>query len=215
MKYEDDELAEAAVLLASVEANEVMPSELKRRILENAPSDARREPAPAGLSTTKGAAIEVDAPVLPFRPRPARASVREWAGWIAAAAVVALAVFHLRSRAVERAQPRLAASSEATTELVGAAGRRVAAVRVVGNELHITVTDLPVTNAGESYWVWMAVENEASPKLVGSFACSQSCTGETFRVSDATSARTIWMTRSAQASWEPATIVGTATRIGQ
>lgn len=133
MRYDDDELAEAALLLAHHQFEEArrpapaMPAALDRIPRSpDAHADGAASPRLRAISTTHAGAlaIEVDGhanddtstPDVGRRGRDARrASSRSW-GWLAAAACFAFAVYEWRSSMVEREARTRAAASQAPVQ---------------------------------------------------------------------------------------------------
>lgn len=166
MKYEDDELAEAALLLAHAAADARMPggrmpSALEAKILATGTESVQRN----RFSTTKAGAVAVDASpeVVPIR----RSSARAWSGWFAAAACVAVTVYAWRSTTLEReARERVAASAReggAITTLVlrNEAGASVADV-VVASDATGEITLGAVGSGAVRYELWLSAGDRKS-----------------------------------------------------
>jgi len=99
----DDEMAEAAVLLAHTPPDEPMSAELEQRILEAS--------AAARASTTKASVLELP-PVAAVQPSPS--PWRDLAPWLAAAACIAFLVFRWRTSTLEQADAERAMASPGT-----------------------------------------------------------------------------------------------------
>ena len=210
MKYDDDELAEAALLLAYNEAEEAerpappMPAALEKKILAQGRSIA----SDVRYSTTKAGALALEAEERPPEPAvPARA----WIGWLAAAACFAFAVYQWRLTSLEREAMRSAASSSlAAAPLVEARdpdGKLLAALYASPGSAagEVRVARLPASVAGEEYRVWLSPGDARSAVPAGSFACAEECRQLVFSVSAAGRAaslgsvdatRSLWLTRN-------------------
>lgn len=205
MKHEEDELAEAALLLAHVAeaaGSERMPAALQEKILARGMEIAQS----SRFTTTKAGAVSIEAPpVLALLPR--RSNARTWAGWLAAAACFALAVYGWRSSTLEReARERAAASAgppaTAVTALAlkGPGGATLAHVTLdSGSGGQLTLAELE--GGDVHYELWLSSSDRAHAAPAGAFACGAECRGKSFRFSAATSSggvvRAAWLTRRA------------------
>jgi hypothetical protein len=228
MKYDDDELAQAALLLADAashaKAHENLPDDLEERLL----LQGRAVAADVRFTTTKAAAIAVDDDVeasppsirrLPVRPR----STAAWVGWLAAAACFAFAVYEWRSSNLERRtaseRPAPAPSTAPALEARSPAGQVVALLAFAPGERsgEVTVRSLPPNQPGEHYRVWLAPRGRAAAIPAGSFRCAEACRDRRFATSESTElqlagTRGIWITHETETSpWaaapDPARVV--------
>jgi len=205
--YDDDELAEAALLLGHHLTHEMpagapaqMPAALEKKLLEQ----GRAIAAETRYTTTKAAAVALEAEPEPENVRELRpaTSLRAWGGWFAAAAAVGALVYGLRHRApppTPAARPDLVA--------VDARGVTVAEVSIRGaSGVELVVHALAASAAGEHYRIWLsgAGPNEAAP--AGSFRCTSGCDGQRFSGTwtKAGPIQSIWITRSKES--EPWTL---------
>ncbi len=200
MKYDDDELAEAAILLAHEDVSQDMPPALQEQILAQASAAA----AEVRFTTTKGAAVVVEEPLE--EPTPRRSVVRTWGGWFAAAACVAFAVYHWRVHTLEpstttaAARPSASAASPREIALEAASGGRIGSVRwdAASSTWVVAVGGLGRTAEDEHYRVWLSSTDAEHATAVGSFSCSGDCGERTFSIgSDVSvdSVRRVWVTR--------------------
>lgn len=182
MKYDDEELALAAVLLAHEPGDAPMPEALERTILAQGRSFA----ADVRFSTTKAAAVAMTPPAAVAKPR---SFAREWGAWVAAAACFAFGVYEWRvsvlsHEAAERAvaSARAALSSTVLGQDPSGATRfslrwsdetRSGEVRVMG---------LPDSAPGERYALWLSSGEAADAVPVGSFTCRGDCAERPFEV---------------------------------
>lgn len=191
MKYDEDELAEAALLLAHHDPASRMPADLEKKILAQAAVVASE----IRFTTTKAAAIAVEEPLA--EPVPIRGSLlRTWGGWIAAAACFAFAVYEWRIETLGRAAAERAAStasspppsdssSTAVSDIVltahpqGAAAKRPPVGRIHWDRAtgawQLTVADLASNGSGEQYRVWVSASDIEHAVPVGAFACTDDC----------------------------------------
>ncbi len=172
MKYDDDELAEAALLLAYHESHDQpgapsMPRALEQKLLEQ----GRAHASEVRYSTTKAAAVAVD-PVAPAGPSKV-SRIGGWTGWLAAAACFAFAVYEWRLSSLQTTVP-VTARATPWLEARDATGREVAELGA-GGEPEITVTSLPANVAGEHYRIWISTSAARSPAAAGSFVCTEAC----------------------------------------
>jgi hypothetical protein len=179
MKYDDDELAEAALLLAHVEADKAMPSALEKKIRERGEAAV----AEVRFTTTKAAAVSVEPPPEPIPLRPS--STRTWAGWLAAAACVALVVYQWRSSAIERSLAARVVEVPGGSPIVlkSKDGATVGEVRW-DPESHagaLAIDDLRGSQSGSRFELWLSASDEAHAVGVGSFACLGACEPGVFR----------------------------------
>jgi len=202
MKYDDDELAEAAVLLAHAAEDARapagrMPSALEAKILATGTESVQRN----RFSTTKAGAVAVDASpeVVPMR----RSSTRAWTGWFAAAACVAVTVYAWRSTTLEReARQRAAASARdgqviATLVLRNGAGTAVADIAVASDSTG-EITLGAVGSGGVRYELWLSTGAREQALPAGKLACVADCQGKRFHfTTHGEPVRAVWLTRSA------------------
>jgi hypothetical protein len=177
MKYDDDELAEAALLLAHEDAEHPMPAHLEKKILAR----GRDVSSEIRFSTTKAAAVEIEAPI-PL-PRPRRSPLRTWGAWLAAAALVAVTVYQWRAHDLQREMPTAATQAYPSSLTVrGADGVAVADVRWNdgSREGRIDVVALPANAPGERYQLWLSTGDAASAIEVGAFTCAGECRTRAF-----------------------------------
>lgn len=186
MKYEDDELAEAALFLAhhADDRPARVPASLERELA----ASGARFAAGVRSSTTKSAVVTLDQDVEHEREAPRGA--RAWVGWLAAAAAVALVVYGMRSATLPRAPDRLAARSTVTGEPVAdvVAEKQVAAV---------TIAVLPATGPGEEYRLWLSSGDAAQAVAAGAFSCESGCSNVRVEAPWPTGEpRALWITRA-------------------
>ncbi len=200
MMYDDTELAEAALLLAHV-ADEAhvteqrLPATLQQKVLARGLEVAQRN----RFTTTKAGAIALE--VSEVRPHPAAARARTWAGWLAAAACVAIAVYGWRSRTLDREAEARAAAARATPAgstimtLSSPTGAAVAEVTLAADDTgQLTITEL--ASRGAHYQLWLSATDRGHALPAGTFACEADCRGATFRFRSAGEpVHTAWLTR--------------------
>lgn len=176
MKYDDDELAEAALLLAHVDADQQMPRGLEDAILRRAADGA----AGARLSTTKAGSVVVDEPEPRARVVRPASFARTWGGWLAAAACFSFVVYQWRvhSLAAHATASTTAAAVIALRDPSGAVIGHVAAERA-----GVTVT-LPANDAGERYELWLSTAGPDRAVAVGAFVCKEECRARSFSLRD-------------------------------
>ena len=193
MKYEKDEIAEAALRLASTKSVPV-PKSLEAKLRASAAefgSEVR-------FSTTKGAAVGVDN-VIPLSAARAKTPVWVWAGWAAAAAVVFFIVH------AWKAAPRFAAPVAEPTEwrLSNAAHETVATVARANEASRGTLAVHRGVQGPGYYQVWVSDSGRERAVSVGYFQCSGSCEGQTFPVTlPAPPIRSIWLTHGENVTTE-------------
>ena len=202
MTYEDDELAEAALLLAHAAGDTRapegrMPPALAAKILEAGTEAVQKN----RFSTTKAGAVAVDASpeVVPIR----RSSARAWTGWFAAAACVAVAVYAWRSSTLEREARERAAASARTSQVVtalvlrDAAGGKVADV-TVASDASGEITLGSVANGAARYDLWLSAGDREVARPAGKLACDADCNGKSFHfTTQSEPVRAVWLVRSA------------------
>jgi len=219
MKYDDDELAEAALLLAHVAPDRAMPEALEAKIAAQGEAVA----AEVRFSTTKAGAL-VQPAAAPERQRATRLGSFGFAGWLAAAACFALVVYQWRSHAIEQESRRLAAATAGPAEvgaiqipLVDPRGVRIGEVRYQASKRgHLVVAHLAPSSASEHYRLWLSESDAAHAVAVGAFVCleasprgpaetalegSVECDARTFTFESAASLgspRRAWVTRAAR-----------------
>lgn len=204
MKYVDDELAEAALLLAHAAEDARtpegrMPPALEAKILAAGADSAQKN----RYSTTKAGAVAIDASpeVVPIR----RSSARAWSGWFAAAACVAVAVYAWRSTTLEReARDRAVATSRAsqvvsTLALRDGAGVTVADVTVASDATgEITLRTAPAAGGAARYELWLSAGDREHARPAGKLTCETDCAGKSFHfVTQEGPVRAVWLVRSA------------------
>ena len=202
MKPDDDELAEAALLLAHLDPDSApMPDALKKKILREAAgvsSELRH-------STTKAGAISIEN--VPPSPPSTRSFLRSWGGWIAAAACFAIVVYQWRVRNIEgQASGRaVAAAPSALVETRTIALRRGAGALGElswSESTHtgtLTLTLAPASETGEQYQLWISDSDAGRAVSAGSFRCDPSCAQQSFASAlpaEAGSVRRVWVTRA-------------------
>ena len=214
MKYDDDELAEAALLIAHTPDAGPMPAELEDRILGKAPAIATE----VRFSTTKGAAVAVEAPT-PIAERRPRSGMSAWVGWLAAAACFAFAVYEWRSATLRQGAAPVTAAP--TLELRDADGRVRGGVAcdASGGECRLTVAELAPNAAGEHYRLWLSGSDAEHAIAVGAVTCATTCVERELRVPQARSLERVtaaWITHEradgAPPSLEVARVVVTSAR---
>jgi hypothetical protein len=179
MKYDDDELAEAALLIAHTPDAGPMPAELEERILGKAPAIATE----VRFSTTKGAAVAVEAPTPIGEGRP-RSGVSAWAGWLAAAACFAFAIYEWRSAGLRHGVEPARVTATQTLELRDPTGRVRGGVvcDADGSECRLTITELPTNADGEQYRLWLSGSDAERAVAVGALTCTAACVERELRV---------------------------------
>ncbi len=203
MNYEDDELAEAALLLAHAAEDarapgSRMPAALEAKVLAAGIELVQKN----RYSTTKAGAIVVDAPpdVVPLR----RSSARAWSGWFAAAACVAVAVYAWRSTTLEReareqhAAATARADSRVTTLVLrtdtGAALADVVVAPDATGELVLGA----VGSGAVRFDLWLSAGDREHALPVGKLVCAADCQGKSFHFTTRGGpVRAVWLTRSA------------------
>jgi|GEM_PF-5834379 len=202
MKYDDDELAEAALFLAAhaaVEHEPPMPAALERKILAKGLATVTE----ARFSTTKAGVVSIE-PAPPAPPATRRQLLTTWAGWIAAAACFAFAVYEWRASTVTRGAHTssvAASSSKPPSHLLGPDGSRVAEVTWDADEAggRIDVLRMPPADARVTYALWLSSDGADAAEAVGSFACDHDCSDRSFRFAqrlrEGKSPRRLWLAR--------------------
>jgi len=203
MNYEDDELADAALLLAHAAEDarapgSRMPAALEAKVLAAGIELVQKN----RYSTTKAGAIVVDAPpeVVPLR----RSSARAWSGWFAAAACVAVAVYAWRSTTLEREarEQRVAATARAdsrvtTLVLRTDAGAALADVVVAPDSTGELVLGA-VGSGAVRFDLWLSAGDREHALPVGKLVCAADCPGKSFHFTTRGGpVRAVWLTRSA------------------
>ena len=201
MTYDDDELAEAALLLGHTDPTVAMPRDLERKIA----AQGRELAAEVRFTTTKAAAMS-----LVTEPPPARrraSPLRTWGGWLAAAACVAVVVYQWRVRDIERAaadgaKAAVSVSRNASITLRSRAGVAVAEVTwdAASRSGQATIASLEANAPGEHYVLWLSESDDAHAIAVGAFGCDVECRAKAFALRAPQSLATVhavWLTRSA------------------
>ena len=202
MNYEDDELAEAALLLAHAAEDARapgcrMPAALEAKVLAAGTEFVQKN----RYSTTKAGAIAVDAPleVVPLR----RSSARAWSGWFAAAACVAVAVYAWRSTTLEReAREHAAATARADSRITTLvlrtdAGAALADVMVAPDSTGELVLGA-VGSGAVRFDLWLSAGDREHALPVGKLVCAADCQGKSFHFATRGGpVRAVWLTRSA------------------
>lgn len=187
----EEELVEAAVLLAHVEERE-MPEALERKIL----AQSRAIASEVRFTTTKSAAVAVES--LPASPGPRPSLLRTWGGWLAAAACFAMAVYAWRRQTLEHEHAmRVAAASAASVVLTDGRKQRVARVRpdVDGGRAELVIDALPPHGPDEEYRLWISGDDAAAAKAVGAVTCAGGCEGRVLTLPRASGGiRSAWLT---------------------
>jgi len=195
MKYDDEELAEAALLLAHVEPHP-MPRDLRRKLEEQALAMA----AEVRFTTTKAAAVVGPAPELPSRASP----LRTWSGWVAAAACFAALVYQWRVHAIEQgarvsaaASANFAAGAEEPLAVRAPDGSTLAVVSwdPRTREGRISPRALAANTKGEHYVLWMSPGDVSVAVAVGAFVCDAACAEKAFGPTALSSVAGAWLTR--------------------
>lgn len=171
MKYTDEEMAEAALMLSQTDTSQPMPAALEATLLER----SRTVASEMRFSTTKAGVVEIDAPVPSNVVPIGRASrMGRNMGWIAAAACFAFAIYEWRAKSVEGSH-NAAQPTEAASRLVDAQGQAVA--EIDGDAKVMKVIHLPA-KPGQRYQLWTSTSDAAHAVAAGSFACEPpSCDG--------------------------------------
>ncbi len=188
MNYDDDELAEAALLLAHTDEAAKLPRALEQKLQLL----GKKHAAEARYTTTKAAAVVVESPVVPLaRPR---SRLGSWAGWIAAAACFAVLVYQWRIRALEDEARLHGAGRPTRMILTDRAGQEAAVVVAEPSAAfaHLELDTLPGDVPGTRYRLWTSSGAEP-PATIGDFTCDGGCTGHTFSISR--TAENVWITR--------------------
>lgn len=201
MKYSDEELAEAAVLLAHTKESAGLSASAEAALF------AKGSEVVAAMrhSTTRGAAMELGDSFVERREpsggaRFAGGRLIPLFGWAAAAAAAAMIVYGLR-RPTERAVGSGLPIRENPIELKDSAGSVLASLDVqssAGTAALLSVKRLPAAPA-ERYQLWIA-KGDGVIRPVGFFGCDADCVDVTWRVKDAPprgELRHVWITRSA------------------
>lgn len=206
MNYEDDELADAALLLAHAAEDarapgSRMPAALEAKVLAAGIELVQKN----RYSTTKAGAIVVDAPpeVVPLR----RSSARAWSGWFAAAACVAVAVYAWRSTTLEREarearEQHVAATARAdsrvtTLVLRTDAGAALADVVMAPDSTGELVLGA-VGSGAVRFDLWLSAGDREHALPVGKLVCAADCQGKSFHFTTRGGpVRAVWLTRSA------------------
>ena len=164
MKYTDEEMAEAALLLSHTDTSKDLPTALQATLLDrgNVVAGEMR------FSTTKAGVVEIDAPTAPVIPIGRAARSGQYAGWLAAAACFAFAVYEWRARAVDGAHTASQPAEAAPSKLLDANGQAVA--EVAADATHFKVLHLPA-KAGQRYQIWTTTTDAAHAVAMGSFSC--------------------------------------------
>lgn len=176
MKYEDDELAEAALLLAHQSELQKMPADLEKRI--EAQGRAAVGTSRPQVTTTRGAAVAIEAEPRRIEPR---GRLREWAPWLIAAACFALVVYQWRLSSLHQgARSTASATAAVETPLKDGAGRVVALVRwqTLGAEGELRVVSGLPGPAGERYRVFATETDPARAVSLAEFRCADECSGK-------------------------------------
>lgn len=194
MKYTDEELAEAAVLLAHVEDGPPLSQALQRKLL----AEGGRVAEEARYTTTKGAVMELGTArgTLTAVAESPKRTWGAWLGWCAAAAVSALSIYQWRAH-----QPAAPAATQplGIQELRGEEGS-VVATATPGTDRHsidLHVLRLPASTT-ERYQVWVSAGGRESAEPVGFFLCPDACNDLHWRLPvelDRKSVRSMWLTR--------------------
>lgn len=179
MKYDEDELAEAALLVAFQDTSRSMPAALEKKIL----AQGEAMVGEIRYSTTKGAAVSVEAEVEPIRPR--RSALRTWGGWFAAAAGFALVVYQWRAHTLEREVAARAAATRSQGQEVSLSGLDGTTIATVGWDVsrrggEIRISKVAPNGPGERYQLWLSASDAAHAVPAGAFSCDDSCTGRSF-----------------------------------
>ena len=214
MKYDDDELAEAAILLALEEQNEPVPAALASTILAQGKAIA----ADVRFTTTKGAALSVEPEMEVKALR--RPNVAAWVGWAAAAACFAFGVYEWRISSLSRGAPARSETASPSALVVrdGAGAEIAAVVREDADHGALRVVKLPANTAGEHYRLWLADGDASRARVVGTFDCATECQRVDFGVdkeSIPTRPTQAWITHNRAdepaSSLDPSRIVGKST----
>lgn len=178
MTYEDEELAEAALLLATTQVDRKMPVSLERAILDRGSVVASE----VRFSTTKAAALAVDeahdeheAPRAIVR-RPSFA--RRWGGWLAAAACFSIVVYQWRVHTLAEHARLAAVQAARVIPVSNTAG--VVVAEVDPRDALVTVRLLPANAPGERYELWLSPAGPDQAVAVGSFVCNGECRARSF-----------------------------------
>ena len=203
MSYEDDELAEAALLLAHAAEDARAPGSRMPAALESKVLAAGIELVQKNrYSTTKAGAIVVDAPpeVVPLR----RSSARAWSGWFAAAACVAVAVYAWRSTTLEReareqhAAATARADSRVTTLVLRTDAGAALADVVVATDSTGEIVLGAVGSGAVRFDLWLSAGDREHALPVGKLVCAADCQGKSFHFTTRGGpVRAVWLTRSA------------------
>ncbi|MFO0738112.1 MAG: hypothetical protein U0270_19625 [Labilithrix sp.] len=193
MKYTDEEMAEAALLLAHTDTAKALPPELESTIQDRARAVAQD----MRFSTTKAGAIEVDAPVAPVIPIGGRssragASVGAYLGWIAAAACFAFAIYEWRTH-VSTSTTAVQPPSATTSSLLDGKGQTIAELQIEkdgGGKMKVVHL---AAKAGQRYQLWTTTTDASHAIPMGSFACEPpGCDGRELALAPSPSGRPTW-----------------------
>jgi hypothetical protein len=195
MKYEDDELAEAALLLSHVDREVPLAKALEDKLFAEGVQIASE----ARHTTSRLGAMEVN-----DAPRATRSLPRNlWAphpAWYAAAAGVALVVHQAQIHRLTAASPVVeVAVPTFPAVLRDARGIEVARVASQDAEHILQVQNLPASQAGDRYQLWISPGPRAQAVPVGFFTCKEACANASFRLPRHPAApelRSAWITLS-------------------
>jgi hypothetical protein len=170
MKYTDEEMAEAALLLAHTDTAQAMPPELESTLIDRARAVAQD----VRFSTTKAGVVEVDAPVPNNVVPIGKSRTGAYMGWIAAAACFAFAIYEWRTHAVESNKLASQPTPE-TSKLLDGNGQSLAEMQVAkdGSGTMKVIHLKP----GQRYQLWTTTSDASHAVPMGSFACDPGCDG--------------------------------------
>lgn len=193
MKYTDEEMAEAALLLAHTDTAKALPPELESTIQDRGRAVAQD----MRFSTTKAGAIAVEAPpaaesnVVSIGSRASRTGA--YLGWLAAAACFAFAIYEWRSHAIETGKSvATQPATVSTNALLDGKGQTIASMDVDrdgGGKMR--VVHLP---PGHRYQLWTTTSDATHATAMGSFACDApaGCDGRELAFSATPAGRPTW-----------------------
>ncbi len=191
MKYDSDEISEAALLLATTKSA-ALPKSLEAELLKSADefgSEVR-------FSTTKGAAVGMDN-VIPMARARAKTPTWVWGAWAAAAAVIFVGVHSWKGAASTQAKLAAPVVEPSEWKLVNGAREAVATVARADGARKGTLAVLVPLRGPSRYQIWVSPSDREGAVSVGYFQCPESCKGQSFPLTlPIEPIRSLWLTQS-------------------